>query len=158
MPRIDRVVAVPILVLCASGGLAPSRAAEKAGSTTAGAASGIVKTVSSLGFDPGACTVDEESLDWTLGSVSARVLGLIGGDCTFEYTHEMEGGYSVYRVQVPTGDPQVVIREARPTRGGYSPHRIETSFSLAGAELLRHGNVFVDSRSVLASRLAPRVE
>lgn len=57
----------------------------------------------------------------------------------FEFTHEVEGGYTVYRVEVPTDSGTVEIR-AEPDGA-----EVATSFDLQHATIVRKGNVHFDA-------------
>lgn len=74
-----------------------------------------------------------------LGSVTVETLGHKEGVLLFEYTHEVEGGYTVYLCRVPVTEPLVTIR--LPKGGDTEP---ETSFDLEDCELVRRGSVFFD--------------
>lgn len=79
------------------------------------------------------------SYGFPLGSVTVETLGHKEGELLFEYTHEVEGGYTVYLCRVPVSGQLVTIR--LPKGGDTEP---ETSFDLEDCEFVRRGSVFFD--------------
>ena len=90
-----------------------------------------------LQFDPATCSAGHKGLDMPLGSVSVKVLGRRHGLCVFEYTHEIEGGYTTYRCRVPVSEGLVRVRVL-------GDIEVATSFSIDDCEVVRRGNVFFD--------------
>lgn len=68
-----------------------------------------------------------------------ETLGHKEGELLFEYTHEVEGGYTVYLCRVPVSGPLVTIR--LPKGGDTEPR---TSFDLEDCGFVRRGSVFFD--------------
>ncbi|MEQ8789950.1 MAG: FKBP-type peptidyl-prolyl cis-trans isomerase [Pirellulaceae bacterium] len=89
----------------------------------------------SLEFSPKTCLRGQAGFGWGLGSVRVNVLGRDAGRCVFDFTDEIEGGYTVYRCRVPVEGPPVRIHEEN--------SGIVTSFSLADAKVLRRGNLLL---------------
>lgn len=87
-----------------------------------------------VSFDPKACAEGETQLRWMLGSVHVKILGHKDGQCVFEFTREIEGGYTVYRCQVPVDGPPVTIEV-----GGAK--LVQTPFPLNRCEIIRRGTV-----------------
>ncbi|QDT20993.1 hypothetical protein [Gimesia chilikensis] len=79
------------------------------------------------------------SYGFPLGSVTVETLGHKEGELLFEYTHEVEGGYTVYLCRVPVTDQPVTIE--LPKGGDTEP---KTSFDLEDSKFVREGSVFFD--------------
>lgn len=95
-------------------------------------------TKTSIRFDPKTCVRGSAGLGWGLGSVGVNVLGREDGYCVFDYTDEVEGGYSIYRCRVDLDGPPVTIES--------TPSGIKTSFSLKDAHVLHRGNIHFEFR------------
>ena len=87
----------------------------------------------SLSFVPATCPPGKAQFAWGLGSVHVEVLQSSLEECHFEFTSEVEGGYTVYRCSVPLAQPRVEIS----IRNG----DIATSFDLTNAKIVRRGNL-----------------
>ncbi len=86
-----------------------------------------------LEFDPATAAPGQAGFGWGLGSSSVNIIGRRDGQCLFDYSSEVEGGWILYRVSVPVDGPPVKVYEDNCA--------IVTSFSLAEAKELRQGNV-----------------
>ncbi len=94
------------------------------------------ETTGVISIDPAIDAAEKRGFYMSLGSVWVEVLGHVNGRCVFEYTSEIEGGYTVYRCQVSAAatSPSIQINDGLP----------ETSFNLDECEIVRTGNVFMD--------------
>jgi hypothetical protein len=92
-----------------------------------------------LTFDPRTCTSGQALVYWSFGSTSVKVLGHKDGQCVFELTTEVEGGYKVYLCKVPVDGGPVKIEV------GVKP---KTSFPLDKCKVIRGGNVISRSKWV----------
>ncbi|MBM79541.1 MAG: hypothetical protein CMJ78_02970 [Planctomycetaceae bacterium] len=102
----------------------------------------ITVTKEELRFDPKTVKPSKATLGWGLGSGTVEVLGREAGSCLFEYTDEIEGGYSVYKVSVPVDSGPVWVRyENSIDYGTYTESGLLTSFSLEKARKVRTGNL-----------------
>jgi hypothetical protein len=99
-------------------------------SDNSSAANGISVTATSLSFDPETCELTDAVLPLGEGSISVNVLERDDNVCTFEYTLEVDGGYSVYQVTVSVHDGMVIIEVAPET------NKVTTSFDLAKATIV----------------------
>lgn len=90
-------------------------------------------------FDPKSCKTGRGQFFWALGSVAVKVLGQRDGCCVFEYTAEVEMGWTVYEVRVPVDSGPVVIEVATLVDGTSSYQGVRTSFPLRKAKVLRRG-------------------
>ena len=82
------------------------------------------------------CVRGRARLPWGLGSIEVNVLGREDDLCVFDYTDEVEGGYTIYRCRVPVTEKSVSIR----SEGA----GIATSFSLKDAHVLHRGNLLLE--------------
>jgi hypothetical protein len=73
----------------------------------------IAVTEASPIFDSATCEITSALLPMGQGSVAVDINQRKGGVCTFEYTFDVEGGYTVYRVSVPV-DGGLVDIHAQP--------------------------------------------
>ena len=89
--------------------------------------------------DPAVDSKRKISYGFPLGSVTVETLGHKEGELRFEYTHEVEGGYTVYLCRVPVSGPLVTIR--LPKGGDTEP---VTSFDLEDCDFVRQGNVLLE--------------
>lgn len=120
------------LLLCA----APAGAAETQKPNEQQRAQGTRITVEkqSLSFDPRTVMRGQAGFGWGLGSVGVAILGREDGFCIFNYTDEVEGGYTIYRCRVPLDKPVRIYED----NGG-----IVTSFPLDEAKLIGGGNILL---------------
>jgi hypothetical protein len=96
-------------------------------------------------IDPNQCTSGTASFNWAIGSVRVDIVGRQQGQLVFDYTDEMEGGYTKYRCRVPIRSQPVTIRavdrrDPNPGDFGIRPG-IETSFSTKDCEVIESGNL-----------------
>ena len=114
----------------------------------AGCSRSIPSTGPAISFDeasgvitinPAVDSMQKISYGFPLGSVTVETLGHKEDELLFEYTHEVEGGYTVYLCRVPVTDQPVTIQ--LPKGGDTEPR---TSFDLEDCELVRRGSVFFD--------------
>jgi len=96
----------------------------------------ILVEKSSLTFNPATCMRGSAGFGWGLGSVQVNVLGRENGHCVFDFTNEIEGGYTVYRCQAP-----VMVKEVRIYEQNGD---IQTSFDLKAAKIVGGGNLLMD--------------
>lgn len=104
-----------------------------------------------LSFDPKTCTRGEAGFDWSLGSVRVKVLGHKKEHCLFDFTEEVEGGYTVYRCRVPLDSGPVTIEEGTVQNGESTATGIVTSF-VKGDHIVRRGNFFDGWQDVLVEK------
>jgi hypothetical protein len=99
-------------------------------------------------IDPMGCAEESRTLPWSLGSASIRVLGHKDKKCHFEYTIEVEGGYTIYDCAVPRDGPLIMIKEtSSQDSDDYGARRdVRTSFSLKACETRKSGNFFQEFR------------
>lgn len=74
---------------------------------------------------------DRRRFDFAFGSVTVEIIGHDNDKCVFEYTCEIEGGYTTYRCCVLISGPQVTIQIPK---NGID---IKTSFGLDKCEIVR---------------------
>lgn len=110
-------------------------------------------TNDAITFDPRTCTEGSGTIWLALGSVKVKVLGQKDGFCVFDYTVEVEGGYTTYRCRIPVSDPPVWVR-----KGGATG--TTTSFDLSKCEKVANGNVHFGPASRPATQPAavPRLD
>lgn len=100
---------------------------------------GFAVTKDAITIDPRVCTQGTGTLFFGLGSVQVRVVGQQDGQCVFEYTLEVEGGYTTWRCRVPVSDGPIVIQ--RNSNGAEPQKWVKTSFDLEKCEKIETGNV-----------------
>lgn len=88
-----------------------------------------------MSFDPKTCTEGGARVFCFSGSVAVTVIGHKDGQCRFELTEEIEGGYTVYLGQVPVNGGLVTIDAQFPPK---------TSFPLKNLTILRGYSFFSD--------------
>jgi hypothetical protein len=88
-----------------------------------------------LSFDPKTCTEGYGHVFFFSGSFAVQVIGHKDGQCRFEFTYEIEGGYTVYLGQVPVNGGLVTIDAQGP---------LETSFPWKSLTILRGYSFFSD--------------
>jgi hypothetical protein len=71
------------------------------------------------------------------------MLGHEKGECVFEFTDEVEGGYSVYRCRVPVESGPVTIEQGTIREGESSWPGIITSFPRDQGTIVRRGNLLL---------------
>lgn len=100
---------------------------------------GLVVTKDAITIDPTVCTRGTGTLFFGLGSVQVKVVGQQEGQCVFDYTLDVEGGYTTWRCRVPVSDPPVVIQ--RNSDGAEFQKWVKTSIDLSKCEKIEAGNV-----------------
>lgn len=142
MRKISGVAVLTLLVAAigavalAAGGCQRSSTAGRPTEATAG--SGLQITKTNIVFIPSACKAGSAVLWLGLGSASVKLLGHADGHCVFDYTFEIEGGYSTYRCRVPLSTERVTIEAV-------GSSEVRTSFDLKGCKLLKTGNMLLEA-------------
>ncbi len=83
------------------------------------------------------------------GSVTLETIGMEDSKLTFQYTPEIEGGYTVYECTVPVSPALITIRVNTDGTPG------DTSFDLAKCKVIRNGSVLLDQPEVGQPSRAP---
>jgi hypothetical protein len=99
-----------------------------------GGHTGVTVSETRLQFTPRTATEGRGTIGLGLGSASVELGGHEGGCCVFDYTFEIEGGYTTYRCRVPLSAPSVVVEAV-------SDYEVATSFDLADCEVIKRGNL-----------------
>jgi hypothetical protein len=90
-------------------------------------------------IDPAINKKDKRRFDFGFGSVTVETFGHSNSEFAFEYTKEIEGGYTVYRCTAPIAAPAITIEI--PKGGGTQP---KTSFDLKKCKVVRSGNLLLE--------------
>lgn len=131
-----RIIILLVLLVGCSGGTPPAGPASQAAQGTAisfDQATGVITV------NPAVDSKRKIGYGFPLGSVTVETLGHKEGELLFEYTHEVEGGYTVYLCRVPVSGPLVTIR--LPKGGDTEP---VTSFDMKDCEFVRSGNMLLE--------------
>lgn len=107
----------------------------------------ISESKNSLTINLEVCQPDEGGFPWGLGSVHVTIKGIQNGFCVYEYTSEIEGGYSKYECKLPTSQKTASISEAgKPDIGDYGTRLgIKQTFDLENdCKQIKSGNYFLD--------------
>jgi len=96
--------------------------------------SGLEVTAKRIRFAPRTATQGQGTIYIGLGSASIHLRGHEDGYCVFDYTFEIEGGYTTYRCRVPLSEPFVAIE-------ALNNEEVSTSFDLTRCEIIKRGNV-----------------
>lgn len=72
------------------------------------------------------------------GSITLETLSIEDGKMTFQYTPEIEGGYTIYECTVPVSPTPITIKVSTDGTPG------DNSFNLAECKVIRSGNLLLD--------------
>lgn len=129
-----------VLLLLLLTGCAQDAPPDRPSSSTApGTAISFDEATRVITLNPAVDSKRKIGYGFPLGSVTVETLGHKEGECLFEYTHEVEGGYRVYLCRVPVSGSPVTIR--LPQGGDTEP---VTSFDLEDCEFVREGNMLLE--------------
>jgi hypothetical protein len=147
-----------ILAMTCAGGCGSSGSASKEVAPITASNAESPQPVSAFEFDKEAGIISLNSqipppqrrrFDIGQGSVTLETVGIEDGKLTFQYTPEIEGGYTTYECTVPVSSTPITIKvNADGTPG-------DTSFDLSKCKVIRSGNFLLDQAKVGEPANAP---